>query len=402
MDLPTELLHWIFDHCNTEMILLVRRVCRQLYAATDTYTRFRIIFDSNSGRCINRVFRNVLCGNIKSLTFFNNSVSLTTIDQFFSTFDINQFDRLRSVSLYQVKDRQLRYFLDHMTFRSSISLIIDSSERQHAQTLSLISSAIHRFKISKLYLNDLSDIANHVSWINQCGLEHLSINACHYGQCMTILRQLIYLQTVTLRNCHMHVTHSTENNIVDWNSALPIFPTVRSLIIHDQLLSIKNLEGLLSGSPKLVHLKLDSKRATCDSVFDGYYWEQFIQNVLPTLKTFQIFFSYDLVDTDRPPNLHTLIRPFQTPFWLVVKHWFITCDYIMRTNTIRAYTTSSFIKSSDDSLRLELLSTNSTYQLIRPSTNVTNINQISTGKIDKKETFFCSLFRSIPLGKTIR
>ena len=491
VDLPIEVLHLIFDHCKTETILLVRRVCRQLYTASNTYNRFRVIFNSNSRRYMHGVSRNLQSGNVTSLTFFNENPSLTPsnpsssdlehedivsspfsdegfsltlsnlvsrsgqsrsitspmffddnttltpinydfhnrqsrcirprtffnenhistrinphplnrqsrdimspilsnqnpsstpINQFFSIFNINKFNRLRSVTLYQVNDKQLEYFLGHMIIRSPISLIIESSERLHTRTLSLISSAIDRFKLSKLCLNDLNDIAEHVSWINQCGLEHLSINACHYRQCMTILRQLAYLRAVTLTNCRMSITNSTDNTIVDYNFALPLFSTVTSLIISDQSLSIKNLEVLLSESPRLIHLKLDSRRAKIDSMFDGHRWEQFIQNVLPTLKTFQIHFSYNFVDTDNPPSLHALIHRFQTPFWLEVKRWFITCDYLIRTNTIRIYTTSTFSDSSDDSLILALSSMNSTYQAIRPSTNGIvdgNTNQVSTGK----------------------
>jgi len=277
---------------------------------------------------------------------------------------MSQLNRLHQVNLYQVKDMELEYFFDHVTTRSSFSLIIDSSEKRHERTLSLISSAIPRFKLSKLCLNNLNNLTDHISWINECGLECLSINTCDYRQCLVILRQLVHLRTAIMKNCHMRVT---DNNIVDSNSSRSLSPMVTSLIIYDQSLSIKDLEWILSQFPRLVHLKLDSRRTILDSVFDGYYWEQLIQNILPTLKTFQIFFSYDFAHRDNAPNLHTLIHAFQTSFWIEKKRWFIICDYVIQSNTIRIYTIPAFIDISHNPLRLELSSMNNIYRLTRPS-----------------------------------
>jgi hypothetical protein len=182
------------------------------------------------------------------------------------------------------------------------------------------------------------------------------------------------------------ITTTNNNNIVDLNSALSLSPMVTSLIIFDKSLPIKNLEELLSQSPRLVHLKLESRRAILDSMFDGFYWEQFIRNTLPSLKTFQIFFSYYFVDEDNPPNLHTLINPFRTPFWIQEKRWLITCDYVIRLNAIRIYTTPTIINNSDHSLRCELSSMNNTYRLTTQSTNEIaddNANQVSTKKYAK-------------------
>ena len=44
LNLPVEIIYLVFDHCDTEAIFSMRCVCKQFYAATNTYNRFQILF----------------------------------------------------------------------------------------------------------------------------------------------------------------------------------------------------------------------------------------------------------------------------------------------------------------------------------------------------------------------
>jgi hypothetical protein len=116
------------------------------------------------------------------------------------------------------------------------------------------------------------------------------------------------------------------------------------LTIDDCQLSIPKLECLLSLTPSLAHLKLVSSRSTLDPIFDGSYWEQFIQNKLLLLNKFQFFFTDNTYKSHNSTTLDSLILPFQSPFWLNNKHWFVTCDYIPRESKIKLYTTPVCMK----------------------------------------------------------
>jgi hypothetical protein len=117
------------------------------------------------------------------------------------------------------------------------------------------------------------------------------------------------------------------------------YPQLISLTIADCQLSMTDLEILLLLTPSLVHLDLVSSRSTFDSIFDGSYWEQFIQNNLPFLNKFQFFFTYNANQYNPTISFDLLILPFRSPFWLSNKHWFVTCDYIPGKSKTRLYIT---------------------------------------------------------------
>jgi hypothetical protein len=384
LDLAVELIHFIFDHCDTATILSVRCVCKQLYAATNTYNRFQIVFSTKSKFHFKFISRLIRPEYIISLTFSNVHNSQSFIRRFFSLFNIDQFKGLRFVTLHQIRDLELEYFLEHMNTHFWISLSISSNEYQHTRTLSLISSAITRFKLLKLCLNDLDEIMKNISWLNECGLSSLVTERCDYSQYWMVLHQLPHLRTFTMTDCTMH---HTPNNVFNSDSTLAFAPSLTSLIISDCSLSTDDLEVLFSLTPTLLHLKLNSRRKVIDSIFDGYYWQQIIQTKLRSLNKFEILFSCDVIEEDNAPSLRSLINRFQAPFWIEEKYWFITCEYVIRLNTIRLYTTPVNLTNFDSAIRCEALSTDNIRYLITQSTNGmadTTMNEVCMRNIFKK------------------
>ncbi|CAF3765104.1 unnamed protein product [Adineta steineri] len=108
---------------------------------------------------------------------------------------------------------------------------------------------------------------------------------------------------------------------------------------------MEDLKCLLLLTPSLVHLKLVSSRSKIDSIFDGSYWEQFIQNNLLLLNKFHFFFACNNNKLNDITTLDSVILPFQSPFWRNSKRWFVTCDYIPEESKIRLYTTTSIWKN---------------------------------------------------------
>ena len=141
---------------------------------------------------------------------------------------------------------------------------------------------------------------------------------------------------------------------------LTVYPHLVSLTIGKCKLSTQELECLLTLTPSLSHLKLVSSRSTYDSIFDGFYWERFIQEKLLLLNQFQFFLTYTSKKFDDTITLDSLILPFQSPFWVNNKNWFVICGYILRQSRIILYTTPIFIeiKVQTESPIFEVSSTN--------------------------------------------
>lgn len=125
---------------------------------------------------------------------------------------------------------------------------------------------------------------------------------------------------------------------------------------------MQDLECLLSLTPSLAHLKLVAYRTTFDSIFDGSYWEIFIQNNLFLLKKFEFFLTCGTNKSNNPDSFDSVIIPFQSPFWLNNKNWFVTYNYIPQRSKILLYTTPAFMHIETRSSKFEVSSINSKCQ----------------------------------------
>ncbi|CAF1063116.1 unnamed protein product [Adineta steineri] len=127
---------------------------------------------------------------------------------------------------------------------------------------------------------------------------------------------------------------------------------------------MEELKCLLLLTPSLVHLKLVSSRSETYSIFDGSYWEQFIQNNLLLLNKFQFFFTYITDEFNDTNTLDSLILPFRSSFWLNNKHWLVSCDYTPRKRNIRLYTSSAYKDIEARSSKLLISSINPKCRMI--------------------------------------
>lgn len=367
LNFPVELFHRIFDFCDFKTILSVRRVCRQFYAVASTYDRFHLKVSSSSKYDFEMLARLLPPNNIISLTLESHDANdysrlcITnkyTFSPFMSTFDVHNFTRLQSLTIREISDVIIEQLLQHLHNNVLVSLSVDSRKRASRTTSTFVSSIISQKCIRKLYLNNSVYIMDHISWPPGCTLEHLTIDVCVYEQYLTIIYQLHNLQTFVIGE---YKGHSYTDQIV--SISLKHSPSLSSLVIDKTIESMKHLELLLSHTPILRHLKIVSHRAICDSMFDGYNWEQFICSRLPLLDRFQLFASYINETTDGITTLETLIAPFQTPYWLYQKQWFITCAYVFESETIELYTTAVNRNRPTISSRCEISATDGIYHV---------------------------------------
>ena len=387
-DLAVEILHNIFDHLDVcTIITSVRCVSKQFYAIVNSYDRFQIDLRSEKKSFVGVISRLIRPSNVTSLILYNGNGVGDLIELFIKTFDITKCMRLRSLTFYQINESHIIQILQNINTDTLISLKIDTYQRYNKIVLSIVSSFIFQTNVQKLYLTSLDYNHNELSWPAENRLQHLTIRNCSYHGYHIILRNLQCLRTLKIRECTMNDTDESFSlyTVTTFNSAkrqrnstdstgiaignISVYTQLKSLDIDRCNMSIQKLECLLSLTPSLEHLRLvsvdDKKR---NKKFDGLYWEHFIQNHLCLLNTFQFYFTCEMREPDNVDQLMSFILSFQSSFWLIDKHWPVTCDYIPKESTIRLFTIPICKDFRPIDLILEVSSINPTYSVTFNST----------------------------------
>lgn len=367
LTLPVELLYRILDHLDIQTILRsLRSVCTQLYSITNTYNRYELDFTSISKSDLEFISRVALPSSIISLTFSGSKKDTSGISNlFFSRCDLRKFIRLRSLTLNNVNNKELEYFVQYTNIEYLLSLSIESNERELSSTCVLVSLAVHRFNLWKLNLKNIRGIMQRISWPVQYKLEHLTLCACGSMDHSGIFHQLPYLQKLSTKDCSILPIY---DKTVIFSASTPS-SSLTTLIISQHSLSMNYLESLLSLTPSLRHLEIVSNLHRLDSVVDGSYWQQCIQTKLPSLVQFEFLFLCTVGGNNHYTSLESLIGPFQTPFWLEDKRWFVTCSYVIKSGVIWLNTTPFNMTDAKELVICELSSLDNINRLTRRSLN---------------------------------
>ena len=371
--LPVELVHRIFDFSNTQTILgSIRCVCRYLYASVNAYNRFELVFDPKSTSDFQSICRIIPMESVTSLHIISGNRN--EIRSFHRSVEVHRLTRLRSLNLHRASYKGLKAFFSRIVYDSLVSLSITSSESYRIEIWTFISTMIAKFKPRKLCLYDFNHTNDLPSWPVNFKLEHLEIGTCRFDQYITILNSLPYLRTISIKDCIMQDNSDT----IALNSKSTLCTALVSLTMVDYSLSKTQFELLVSMTPKLVHLKLVSRRRRIsDYVFDGSYWENYIPTELPSLNKFEFFFSSH-ISTGGVNSLNLFIAPFQSQFWIKQKQWLISCAYVPKRHEFWLYTTqiSTVINSS---LRFEVLATDGLSHVITSMRTDITIDKVFTG-----------------------
>ena len=367
LTLPVELLHRILDFSDIQTILhSFRLVCKQFDTVVNSYNRLELDFSSMSNFDAKLFSQCIQPENVTSLVFSDSNSDRSQIYWFSTYSDIRRFCRLRSLAIPQLTDVPSVLFLDcSCRYFESTSSITDWYIKQIREKLILVSSAMAQTSLQRLYLNELNYITQHIPWPVQCTLKHLTVGTCRLSDYHTILSHSPYLRTFAMKSCIMGNTYQT----VLPSTTSSSYPQLEFLSITNCTMTTRESEFLLSLTPSLFHLKLISCRSKLDSMFDGSYWEQFIQNKLSCLEKFEFFFSCNLGTNNHCPIPESLIVSFQTSFWVNSKRLFVTCDYTFQWPQIAIYTIPVCKKYSKKSSGFEASSIDGICWFTRHCTN---------------------------------
>ena len=405
LDLPVEVFHRIFDFLDAQTIFRsIRCACQQLRATVNTYDRFALNFTSVTKLHFELISNFIGPENVTSLTFSIGQCNQSDkIDFLLSIFNIGQFIRLHSLTLLEIDDLELTRLLKNISVLPLVSLSIHL-RKVHQYGTFPSSADIDRLNFRKLRLIGSSYITKNLSHLIHCELQHLAIKNCTYAEYQFILERCPVLQTFEMQSCTM----------CQLDMIGSISPTstsqsqLTSLIMNACTLSFEELDLLLSHTPSLIYLKIISSRWKFDSLWDGSRWEQLIQTKLPLLNDFHFCFRFVVNYDSNFYSLHSIIRQYQTPFWLQDKNWLVTCDYVIGSSSsqIMLYTEPIHVDNFQIFVRCHTSSVNDVCYFTKCRLNEENqANEVDVciryaSVIDTERFFFdllCMIF-SNPIG----
>ncbi|CAF2109350.1 unnamed protein product [Rotaria magnacalcarata] len=337
--LPVEILHHILDNLDTQTILFsFRFACKRFHSIANSYNYYDFNFESISKTKFLHMCCIIPFEQVVALTLSDKDNTHGQIKVFNSLFNINQFIRLRSLTLIQIETHDLKVFLNYAIRSSLLFLSIDcQTTRIHEENtaLNLISSTIEHCSLKKLNLSMRPKDMKELQWPLNLTISYLRIkNSITCDQFYTILQHSPCLQTIILKD--FNVDDTSEKNLPCFNHAP--FLQIKSLTCEDGRIQINKLEQCLTLTPALVYLKLIGCGNLFCSTFDGYRWEQLIKNKLPLLEKFDFLISaFTHVNFDTS-SVEQMISSFRTSFWVDEKHCLVTCDYIICSHKLLLYT----------------------------------------------------------------
>jgi hypothetical protein len=315
--LPVELLHRIFDYLDIETIIFsVRSLCRLFQSIVSNYNRYDLNLNLISKRNFYIICRIINPQNVISLILSNDERTLNQIDWFISLVRLEQFTRLRSLTLLHIDENHLNVILTkiNLNLLQIFSLKIKKyDETYNETTVNLLTSIFARLTLRKLDIDIKMERISKISWPSNCTIQYLTINNSI---------NIDYLSKIFQNSSHLHtlIMNNIPTEIIN-NLTSTCFQQLSSLIIKRFSAAIDKLESFLLMTPSLVYLKLIG-----GEIMDGKRWEEFIKINLPQLDKFE-FHLFDFESkTKTQEDLELIISSFQTQFWIEHKKWFVTCE----------------------------------------------------------------------------
>jgi len=330
--LPVEILYRILDYVDGRSIFFsFRYVCKTFQSISNTYNRYKLDFSSISKTDLHLICRAIRPENVISLTLSDSYKTPGQSDLFFSLVNINQWTRLRCLTLRYINDNNLQTFLHHIITSCSLAaLSIKFRVIENTETIAHISSVMSQLTLRQLdFLNVYNGIMDNIQWPINSSLQYLQIIDCTFEQFCVILDHSPNLRTFVLRNVISNVP---------CEAVLKSYPQLISLSFNDGGIFrlLREIKSILTLTPSLEYLKV-IVLIPDRSLFQGSEWESVIMTHLPHLQRFEFFFCEYSV-TNYNSNDHRLIMTqYQMPFWVETKRWSVVCMYDPGIHTIILY-----------------------------------------------------------------
>lgn len=346
-NLPTEILYRIYNELDTETILFsIRCLCKRLYKITNDYNRYRLNFRYVSRSDLRVISRIINPEKIISLKLSNSDETSDQIQLFLSYFHLNQFIRLRSLTLACNYNQDLGELEDYIMKCSLTTIAISFYGRYSTKNNKLLSSILSLTDLRQLKLSCGHELYDKLQWPIQYRLENLTLTGFKsWEQVCIILSQSLCLKTLVLK--YPHFFQVDENIFTQSNMKQFDHLTYFSLLYPSGIQTRSVVEFILTMFPSLIHLRLFmwTSGSNC-SLFDGNRWENFIQTKLPQLKQLEFCFLTRTNANQDFTLMDSLISSYRTSFWTDDKHWIVKYDY--EYERYNSNYTKTMLNSEDD------------------------------------------------------
>jgi hypothetical protein len=307
-----------FDQLNYRFYKLIRNIKLHLnldYVRKSVFNQF----------CEKLLLNPEIKTQISSLCLSNKG-KYDQINEFQSLFSINDFSRLRSLTLIQLKD------ISEEKLKSIISLIPDLH-------------SLHLIECDMDVENELLDS------LSASKLRTLSINSLEY--CLSSMEAILSITNVTIVHCaFLYLSRFLESipmikylNIEECSSIgisqgtekyYPVYPAVhlKQLIIGNFKYKFIEFETFVKETPNLKSLTI-STYYNSDS-FDARRWEYLITSSLPYLEIFKFNFDFFCDRENLDEDIQNIFERFQTDFWHKQHQWYT--EYSSFEDSLSIYT----------------------------------------------------------------
>lgn len=337
--LPIELIYKIFHYLDsTTIVRSLRCVCKRLYDSVNQYEEYDFNFQSISKSNFSLLCNYIKLKHVKSLTLSDDNQTPGQIEYFLSLYRLKYFTQLYSLILIDVDDSYLKVILKDIQ-SSKLSFLKIQSERDYSQGITNGDDFIEVLslpKLQKLILKLTSFDLPRISWPIQSSLQYLKINCSNLNDFYHIVHHLPNLRKLVVERLFEDINNGIHFKPDD----LQCFHQLESLKLKYCSIDITVLFIILSLTPTIEHLQLIRSISLDDFVANLSEFEKFIQEKLTILNKFDFFLSYRRYYDDTPVDIQTYFTPFQTPFWISTKKWFVICEYIQSTQSVLLYTPS--------------------------------------------------------------
>ena len=339
--LPVEIILYIFRYFDAQTIVRsFRTICKRFYCIVNTYQQFNFDFNGILKSDFHFLCNYVQPKNVELLTLSDNDETPGQIEYFLSIFRINQFSRLRSLTILEIDDCYLTSILKDLQTSTLSSLSIRSCRdySENRACSDALSSAISSLNLHKFSFNIPSFDTSAIVWPWECTIQHLEICCRTLDVYCNILYCLPNLRTFVVE----YLNEDDLDEAISKLSSLDPFYQLVSLTFKYCSINMIILESILSLVPSLEHLQLMRSVDLHSFVLHVHRWEKLVSTKLISLTKFDCFLIANGYYFETPTDTESLIAPFRTSFWTETKGWLIVCDHIVSSQTVILYTPPIF------------------------------------------------------------
>jgi hypothetical protein len=195
--LPVELIYKIFDYLSINDILLAfSNINFYLKNAISSYNRYHANFHSCSKRYFHQICSRIQPKQIISLTLSNDNHTPDQFQLFISLFNIEQFKRLRSITLINIENNLLLNIIDSLNFQQLrvLRILPGGYPQKKLPDNTLRKLCPHQLKRLDVY---------NASCINMqliYQLQYLTVHDCEINEFQQILSSMPMLQFLKVIN----------------------------------------------------------------------------------------------------------------------------------------------------------------------------------------------------------